>query len=107
MARQIIRKKAWVIMDKTRAIIAKGVPRNRYLGWTEDDDLGRILTYVSKGKAEAGFKVSGFFMGSGDMLDYIRRTYPAVSGLNYLRREDWVKFLEAVEVEFVILEPKE
>jgi len=52
----------WVIMTKNRKYIAKGVPRNRYMVSVDDiDDTKRYLTYSSKGKAEAGFKISGFY----------------------------------------------
>ena len=55
-------KTVWVIMSKDRQYIARGTPRNRYLVRTDDDkNIMRYLTYSTKGKAEAGFKVSGFY----------------------------------------------
>ena len=55
-------KVVWVIMTKDRKYIAKGTPRNRYLIPIEDTkNTKRYLTYSSKGRAEAGFKLSGFY----------------------------------------------
>ena len=52
----------WLIMSKDRKLVAKGTPRNRCLVDVNDKtDKKRYLTYSSKGKAEAGFKVSGFW----------------------------------------------
>lgn len=57
-----LRLKKWVIMDVDRKVIAKGVPRDRHLVPVDDvKDKKRILYYDSKGRAEAGFKVSGFY----------------------------------------------
>lgn len=59
---KIIEKTVWVIMSKDRQLIAKGTPRNRYLIRVDDEsDKKRLLTYDSKGRAEAGYKVSGFY----------------------------------------------
>lgn len=53
-------------MTKDRKMIAKGVPRNRYLVAMDDEkDKKRILTYQSEGRALAGFKTS-WFWGSKD-----------------------------------------
>lgn len=52
----------WLIMSKDREFVAKGTPRNRELVRMDDEnDKKRFLTYSSKGKAEAGFKSSGFY----------------------------------------------
>jgi hypothetical protein len=57
-----ITKIVWVIVSKDRKFIAKGVPRDRCLVRIDDEkDTKRILTYASKGKAESGFKTSGFY----------------------------------------------
>ena len=57
-----VKESVWVIVSKDRKVIAKGVPRNRYLISIDDkNDKKRILTYASKGKAEAGFKDSYFY----------------------------------------------
>ena len=72
-------------------MIAKGVPRNRYLIPVDDaNDKKRILTYNSKGRAEAGFKTSGFY---GNPYDHN-------TGTNKYK-------LEAVEVEIIIRDVKE
>ena len=45
-----------------RKFIAKGVPRSRYLVAIDDEkDKKRIMTYASKGRAEAGFRTSFFY----------------------------------------------
>ena len=66
----MVTRKVWVIVDKKRKLIGMGVPRNRSLKMIDDyDGTGRILTYGSKKKAEAGFKSSGFYTwGLGDYL---------------------------------------
>lgn len=52
----------WVIMDRDRTVIAKGVPRNRYLIPVDDvKDKKRILYYGSKGRAISGYTSSGFY----------------------------------------------
>ena len=60
----IIEEKVWIIVSKDRKVIAKGVPRDRYLVAIDDEkDKKRILTYASKKKAENGFKDSFFYKG--------------------------------------------
>jgi hypothetical protein len=55
-------QKLWVIVTKDRKMIAKGVPRSRYLIPIDDEsDKKRILTYTSKNKAIAGYKGLGFY----------------------------------------------
>jgi hypothetical protein len=54
-------KIVWIIMSKDRKFIAKGIPRSRYLMSVDDPTEMRLLTYSSKGRAEAGFKSSGFY----------------------------------------------
>lgn len=59
---EIENKKVWVIMSKDRKVIAKGTPRNRNLVLIENKkDKKRLITYSSKGMAEAGFKNSWFY----------------------------------------------
>ena len=77
-------QKAWVIMDKARTVIAKGVPRNRYIAPISDTKK-RLITYNSKGRAEAGFS-NGY--GFYDNYDANGNEYD----------------LEAVEVEIIIKE---
>lgn len=70
-----IKEVVWVIMTKDGKKIAKGVPRNRYLIDIEDKtDKKRILTYGSKAKAEAGFRMSRFYGG----YEYNEEDYEAV-----------------------------
>lgn len=58
---EIENKKLWIIMSKDRKVIGKGTPRNRELILVSDTkDKKRLLTYSSKGMAEAGFKYSFF-----------------------------------------------
>lgn len=101
-------KKIWVIVDKKRRVIGSGVPRNRELKFIESTDgTQRILSYGSKKKAEAGFKVSGFYSW-GEVGKYLLEEYEygkswqepdgtwKRSGVKF---ED---FLEAVEAQFSI-----
>jgi len=71
-------KQVWIITDRNRKLIATGVPRNRYLKMIGDDNGGslrqRILTYDSKGRAQAGYNGSWFYT-SRDVDDYLRDTY--------------------------------
>ena len=81
----ISNKTVWVIMSKDRLLIAKGNVRNRSLIPTDDDsNKERILTYSTKGKATAAFKVSGFY---NEFL---------IKG--YERDKDLSEYLEPVEV---------
>jgi hypothetical protein len=62
----VFKKTVWLIMDKTRKVIAKGVPRNRYLCMVDDiKDRKRLLTYNSERMAINGFTSSGFYRGDG------------------------------------------
>ena len=62
----IIEKEVWVIMSKDRSVIAKGVPRDRWLCQVNNTkDNKRILTYNSKIKAELAYKDSWFFIDAG------------------------------------------
>jgi hypothetical protein len=88
--------KKWIIMDKDRTVIAKGIPRNRSLVPLKDtEDKQRILDYTTKGRAEAGFTGSGFWDNYDPKKDpnlpYSERKYD----------------LEAVPVEITIKEIKE
>lgn len=58
----LLREEKWVLMSKDRKIIAKGVPRNRYMCLIDESNK-RILTYNSEGKARANSK--GFYSSSG------------------------------------------
>lgn len=84
---EIENKTVWIIMSKDRKVVAKGTPRNRCLILTADLKCKkRLLTYSSKGMAEAGFNNNWFYM-YGLPLD--SRDY---------KKED----LEAVEVKMTI-----
>lgn len=97
----IIEKTVWVIMDKNRKIIGSGVPRNRELKFVNDPKgTSRILTYPSRGYAEAGFKSSGFYMWNG-VGDYVKETYG--KGRDWYEIKD-EEFLEAVEVKMTLEE---
>lgn len=91
-----IKKKVWVIMDKKRGIIAKGVPRNRYLELVSNEkDKKRILTYNSQRLAEAGFLSSWFFTGTG-VDEYFEQEY------NCRNWEEKKDCMVAVEADFTI-----
>lgn len=78
----------WVIMSKDRTLIAKGNVRDRHLVPVDDElDKKRILTYTTKGKAAAAFKVSGFC--GMELLPGFDYNYQGVN---------LTKYLEPVEV---------
>lgn len=82
--------KKWIIMDKGRRVIAKGVPRNRQLIPLNDtEDQQRILDYTTKSRAVAGFTGCGFYNNHDP--DNGDKSYE----------------LEAVPVEIIIKEIKE
>ena len=73
-----IKEKVFVIMSKDRQVIAKGVPRNRYLIYVNDTkDKKRILTYPSKGYAESAYKDSYFYNGYSKFVDKTKKVYTA------------------------------
>lgn len=78
-------------MSKDRKYVAKGSVRNRQLVPIDKEDNKRFLTYNTKSKAEAGFKVSGFY--GQHRLD---------QSVSYVKLEDLPKYLEAVECEISI-----
>ena len=80
-----IKETKWIIMDKERTVIAKGVTRDRHLVSVNDiKDNKRVLYYTSYGKAKSGYS-TGFY----------------TFGLP----KDWREYdLEPVEVEFIIRE---
>ena len=58
----LVNSEVWVIITKDKKMIAKGVPRNRYLVPIDDlKDKKRILTYSSEKTAIANFTNSGFY----------------------------------------------
>lgn len=82
--------KKWVIMDKGRTVIAKGVPRNRQLiPLSDTEDQQRILDYTTKSRAVTGFTGCGFWNNHD----------PDNDGKHYE--------LEAVPVEITIKEMKD
>lgn len=96
-------------MDKNRKVIGMGVPRNRRLQFlNQKEGSGRILTYNSKKRAEAGFKVSGFW--TWDVADYLKETYGYGEwwldddGKRQSLNVKFEDFLEAVEIEITIKE---
>jgi hypothetical protein len=57
-----VRMTRWIIMDKDRAVIAKGTVRNRHLiPVDKTDDKKRILYYTTRNKAKSAFKDYGFY----------------------------------------------
>jgi len=62
----------WIIMDKKRRVIAKGVPRDRHLISVDDiGDKKRVLYYDTEGKARSGFTSSGFYNNYDPDKSYI------------------------------------
>jgi len=110
--KNLYKEKCWVVMSKDRTLIAKGVPRNRYLYWLTDelaiqngqepDNASRILTYTSKGRAEMGFKNHNGFYNEHlikGLYDYYKDGVR--KGAKNGELED---YLEAVEVQIEINE---
>jgi hypothetical protein len=62
----------WVIMDKDRTVIAKGVPRDRWLiNVNKKKDAKRIITYSNEKRAGMGFTRGGFWTeGKKPWSDY-------------------------------------
>ena len=93
----IYQKTVWLIMDKKRKVIAKGVPRNRYLCLVDDTkDRKRLLTYNSEGMAKNGFTNSGFYTGEG-VQEYFIREY-GMKGDVY----SYTEYLEPVEAKLTV-----
>jgi hypothetical protein len=92
-----ITKKVWIITDKKRGLIAKGIPRFRYMELINNDkDNKRVLTYSTKKKAEQGFIDVWFYHGT-DVNEYCLKTY----GIDWWD-EKIHDYIEAVEAEFII-----
>ena len=92
----IVEEYVWVIMTKDRKLIAKGIPRNRYLCGINETSK-RILTYSSKKLAENGFKLSGF------CLTKQSRDWEKENGFCHSKYEE---YLEAVKIKVQIIEFK-
>ncbi len=96
-----ITRKVWLIMDRNRKIIAKGVPRNRRLFMVDDPEgTTRVLTYDTKRRAESCFKNGLWFYSTTDVSAYLQKTYGF--GWNsetkqYVNNQE--EFMEAVEAE--------
>ena len=90
----------YLIVSKDRKLIAKGVPRSRYICHIDEKTNKRLLTYASKGKAEAGF-IGGEFGLTQATVEYIRENYP-----QYVRETGLVFWSEAMEELFEAVEFK-
>jgi hypothetical protein len=63
----------WILMDYHQRLIAKGVPRNRYICLVDGPDKKRVLTYGTENMARANN--TGFYDGAG-VREYIEKVYP-------------------------------
>ena len=89
----------WVIMDKKRRVIAKGIPRHRWLIRLDDfKDKKQILFYDTRKKDEAAFTDYGFY-GNFDPEKKSKNEH----GFDVFGQYD----LEAVRVRMVIKEEEE
>lgn len=80
-----LKETKWIIMDKERTVIAKGVTRDQHLVSVNDiADNKRILYYTSAGMARAGYSTGFWTFGLPKHWDEYE--------------------LEPVEVEFIIRE---
>lgn len=93
----LFREHRWIIMSKDRTLVAKGIPRDRWLVRADDTkNKQRILTYDTENKARAGFVYNGFYS------DYIPRKD---KNENYIDQSIWrQEHLEAVPVIITIEE---
>lgn len=94
-----IKEEVYVIMSKDRKLIAKGVPRNRYLCLVDGNDKKRILTYSSIGTAESRFKHDWFYTGKG-VIEYAKAKYGEINNYTKSLKDD----LEAVACTMIISE---
>lgn len=94
---KITLEKVFLIVSKDEKLIAKGVPRNRYICHVDEGDKKRILTYASKKKAESGMTNSGFFMSSAAQ-EYIKEKYPEYGNNPYISWHDVSDMFEVREL---------
>ncbi len=73
--------KVYLIVSKDEKLIAKGVPRDRYICHVDEGDNKRILTYTTKSKATSAYKDCGFFV-SDAAETYVKLNYPNLGGLH-------------------------
>lgn len=111
-----VSKEVWVIMDKSRKVIACGVPRNRSLRFVDEALNTRILTYQSEKKAIAGFTLSGFYDETYDeasLVDGVKDYWGTYLKRNYGQKKfegdrvycslpDSSEYLEAVKATITI-----
>lgn len=90
----------FLILSKDRKMIARGVPRNRYICCLDEKTKKRILTYSSKGVAESGFKNNGFYL-SDAAKKYIKENYPEL-----VSADGWVSWGDEMEKLFEAVEFK-
>lgn len=90
---EIVERK-WILVDKARKVIARGIPRNRKLVFVDGPSKARILTYRSKATAISGGLSAGFY--SWEVDEYMAEQY----GKDWYRHHD--RCLEPVEVEIII-----
>jgi hypothetical protein len=64
----------FLIMSKDGQLMARGVPRDRYICHINEKTNKRLLTYSSKSKATSAFRDCGFFL-SNDAEKYIAENY--------------------------------
>ena len=94
---RLFEEEVWIITSKDRRLIAKGVPRNRYLCMIDGKEEKRILSYISKGRAESGFKHSGFYHGEG-VDEYMKSKGYNTKDTWYENRDDFYdNELEAIK----------
>jgi hypothetical protein len=72
----------YLIISKDEKLIAKGIPRNRYICHIDEKDNKRILTYASKAKAKSAYEDCGFYL-SRTVEEYIEKEYPEIVKKSY------------------------
>ncbi len=67
----------FLIISKDEKLVAKGVPRNRYICHIDEKTNKRLLTYRSKNVAINAFMDCGFYL-SKEAKKYISDNYPEI-----------------------------
>lgn len=99
---KILEQTKWVIMDKKRKVIARGVPRSRRLTMLDGDRKTRIMTYNSANLAKGGFMNYWFYLDD-EVMDYFEREYNLVFKHEYEWEEKNIRpLLKAVKVKITM-----
>lgn len=76
--------RVFLIVSKDEKLIARGVPRNRYICHIDEKTNKRLLTYRSRQIAINAFTDCGFYL-SVEAVKYITQKYPEIKGTHWDR----------------------